>query len=99
MKTLTWEQLQKENPKQTAAIIDCTWHRPGGSEKRTRIFLGHWMDRQEAWKAIYDKGYTSRLTYLPGNVSLERSVRLLRLNKVIADLNERKPKDTSAILL
>lgn len=99
MKVLTWEQLQKENPKQTAAVIACTWHTPEGVKKRTRVFLGHWMSREEAWKVIYDKGYTSRVNYLPGNVTLERQVRLLRLSKVIADLDQRRPKDTSAILL
>lgn len=99
MKTLTWEQLQKENPKQTAAVIACTWHGPEGERKRTRILLGHWMSREEAWKTIYDKGWTSRVSYLPNQTTLERNVRLLRLNKVVADLTERKPKDTSAILV
>lgn len=99
MKALTWEQLQKENPKQTVAIIAHTWHTPEGVKKRTRVYVGHWMDRQEAWKEVYDRGYTNRVTYLPNNVVLERQTRLLRLSKVIADLDQRRPKDVSAILL
>ena len=94
MKLLTWEQLQKANPKQTAIIVKCTWH---GKETltRTRVVVGGWMSREEAWKACCDRGWRG-VSYLPNQVMFEQVPRLLRLNKVIKEWTDNPPRDASA---
>lgn len=100
MKHLTWQELQREEPKQTAAIVDYTW-KASGKEPRhqTKIFLGNWMSREDAWNSIVNRGITRGVSIRSNQEILERNIRLLRLNKVIRELEEKKPKNTFAIKL
>lgn len=95
MKTLTWEQLQKENPKQTSIVVDCTWHGEDKRISRTRVVVGGWMSREEAWKACVEENLRG-VRNLSGDVIFEMKPRLLRLSKVLKDFSERKPKNASA---
>lgn len=100
MKHLTWQELQKEEPKQTAAIVDFTWKAPGKEPRhQTKIFLANWMSREDAWNGITSKGVTRGISIKSNQEILERNIRLLRLSKIVKDLEERKPKNTFAIKL
>lgn len=75
-KALTWEELQAQDPKQTVAVVRGT--------PRTRVVLGEWYSREEAWTVV--KGWTVR-----------KDTQLLRLGKVLKWLDQERPKDVSAI--
>jgi len=92
---LTWEELQKQSPKQTAAIVTYTWDK----KKHTRILLRGWMSREEAWNWCQAHDIRHMVTYRKDQTVLTRDVRLLRLAKIIRELAAEKSSDISAILV
>ena len=97
---LDWASLQKQDPKQTAAIVDYDVKRKDGSRNlRTRVLIKGWMSREEAWLWCKENDIKRKTIYSKEGKTVEMQVKLLRLSKVIKDLAARKPKGTSAILV
>lgn len=90
-KHYTFEELKRENPKQTTVIV--SYRGPKG-EPWTRVILGKWYTREDAWNWC-QKNDIRRYQEERG-LAID-SIRLLRLSKVIKDFAERKPKRTSAV--
>lgn len=89
---LTWEQLKQQDPKQTAAIV--TYQK--GNFKRVRVLLKKWMSRDEAWYWCQDNNIRR---YQEEMGAMITAFRLLRLSKVVKELDATRPKDVSAIFV
>ena len=95
-KVFTWDELQKQDGKQTVVIVNyrCDVLR----KVRTRILIGHWYSREEAWNWCQDANIR-RYAEGPTDGWHVESFRLLRLSKTVRELDETKPRDTSAALI
>ncbi len=91
-RTLTWDQLQQLNQKQTVAIVSYK----SKNLDFTRIFAGGFADRQTAWNWVIQNNLKPGVRYNGDQSATRIGVRLLRLSKVIRELSETKPKNIAA---
>lgn len=90
---ITWDVLQKQNPRQTVVIVSYK----GERLNHTRIFFRNWMSREEAWQWCQVNDIKRRITYLKDQSTVETNVRLLRMGKILKELEETRPKGVTAI--
>lgn len=86
---ISWEKLQTLNLKQTVAI--CTY-----SIGKTRVLVGNFMSRDEAWYWCCDHDFNNRSFMVDGELVSIRT-RLLRLDKLVREYSQTKPKNVWAI--
>ena len=91
LKYYTWEELQRENPKQTVVIVTYKGEKVA---PWTRVVLGKWYSREDAWGWCQREGLRR---YQEERGLMIDTIRLLRLSKVIKEFAETKPKRTSAL--
>lgn len=99
VKILTWEQLQEQDPKQTAVIV--TYTSPKLEELKVplkRVILGDFYSREEAWNWCRKENVKRKIIYEKGE-AVQIDVALLRLAKVVREFTETKPGNAYAMKL
>lgn len=91
-RTLTWDQLQQQDQKQTVAIVNYK----SDKVNFTRVFVGGFGDRQAAWSWVVQNNLKPGVRYGDDQSATQVGVRLLRLSKVVRELAETKPKNIAA---
>jgi len=98
-KFLTWEEFKEQDPKQTAVEVTYTskTYKPL-QVPFTRIYLGEFQSREEAWEWCKRVNAKRKIIYEKGE-PVEIGVRLIRLAKLVREYTESKPKRISGIQL
>ena len=96
---LTWEEFKERDPKQTAVEVTYTskTYKPL-QVPFTRIYLGEFQSREEAWEWCKRVNTKRKIIYEKGE-PVEIGVRLIRLAKLIREYTETHPKRVSGIQL
>ena len=92
---LNWEQLQQQDPKQTAVIVTYV-KEDNPFWRRKRILIKGWASREEAWNWCQANDIRR---WSKDSGAIIESFKLLRLSKVIRELAETKPKGVVAAIV
>lgn len=96
-KHITWDQFKKEDPKQT--VVEVVYSSPSLEKLKvpfTRVFLGGFSSREEAWEWCKRENIKRMVIYEKGEpVSIQP--RLIRLGKLIRSYSEEHPARVAAI--
>lgn len=96
---LTWDQFQEQDPKQTAVEVTYSSQTFEKLKKPfTRIYLGGFLSREEAWEWCKKVNARRKVIYEKGE-PVEIGVRLIRLSKLIKEYSQTKPERVSGMQL